>query len=122
MSSLGNVVWGTALKIAGTVAIGTTAILDSVGVFANGGIAEQGDLFIANDKGPELVYSGPNNASSIMNISQFKQAMVEAIYECSDVFQNSDGDIVLKLDGADIARSKRFKSELNRTNAGLHLI
>jgi hypothetical protein len=28
---------------------------------------------------------------------------------------------VLNLDGAELARSKRFKSELNRTNAGLNL-
>lgn len=93
-----------------------------VTLYKNGGIAERGDLFVANEAGPELVYSGPNNSSSIMNIAQFKQAMVEAIYECSDVFQNADGDVVLRLDGAEIARSKRFKSELNRTNAGLNLI
>ena len=93
-----------------------------VTLYKNGGIAERGDLFVANEAGPELVYSGPNNSSSIMNIAQFKQAMVEAIYECSDVFQNADGDVVLRLDGAEIARSKRFKAELNRTNTGLNLI
>ena len=93
----------------------------SVGAYANGGIAEKGDLFIANEAGPELVYSGPNNSSSIMNIAQFKQAMVEAIYECSDVFQQSGESVVLNLDGAQIARSKSFKNELNRTNSGLNL-
>lgn len=93
----------------------------AVNAFANGGIAEKGDLFIANEAGPELVYSGHNNTSSVMNISQFKQAMVEAIYECSDVFQQGDGSVVLNLDGAQIARSKSFKNELNRTNAGLNL-
>ncbi len=87
---------------------------ERIQLFANGGIAKQGDLFVANDAGPELVYSGPNNSSSIMNISQFKQAMVEAIYESADVFQNQNGDIVLKLDGAEIARSKSFGAEFFR--------
>lgn len=94
---------------------------NSISAYENGGIAEKGDLFIANESGPELVYSGQNNSSSIMNISQFKQAMVEAIYECADVFQGSEGAVVVSLDGAEIARSKRFKSELNRTNSGLNL-
>ena len=112
---------GVVLKVAGVSAIAVTGILDAVGVFANGGIAEKGNLFIANEKGPELVYSGHNNSSSIMNIAQFKQAMVEALYEASDVFQQYDGSVELSLDGAVIARSKRFKSELNRTNPKLNL-
>ena len=122
MSAFGRVATGTVLKIAGTSAIGITGVLDTIGVFANGGIAEQGDLFIANEKGPELVYSGQNNSSSIMNISQFKQAMVEAIYECSDVLQGGgNSPVILNLDGAEIARSKRFVSELNRKNSDLKI-
>lgn len=119
-------VWGIGALVAGGITLGASIaslvnIDKQINAYANGGIAEKGSLFVANEKGPELVYSGPNNSSSIMNISQFKQAMVEAIYECADVFQQSDGSVVLNLDGAQIARSKSFKNELNRTNAGLNL-
>lgn len=90
--------------------------------FADGGIPRKGSLFVAGEAGAEMLTTMPSGQTGVTNIAQFKQAFVEAIYECSDVFQSDDGDVVLKLDGAEIARSKRFKSELNRTNAGLHLI
>lgn len=116
IASIMGVITGNPLLLGAGIIGGAT-----IGLFANGGIAQKGDLFFANDAGPELVYSGHNNSSSIMNISQFKEAMVEAIYECSDVFQNSSGDVVLNLDGAEIANSKRFVSAMNRKNAGLNL-
>ena len=132
--TIGLMVAGTILAIKSAISgnwlglgIGIGAItagiasLANIKLFANGGIADKGSLFIANEKGPELVYSGPNNSSSIMNIQQFKQAMVEALYEASDVFQTEQAPVVLNLDGAKIAESKRFKSELNRTNSGLNL-
>ena len=108
------------------IAVGTTAGAVLAGTvsamrFAEGGRPEQGSLFIAGEAGAELVTTMPSGQTGVTNISQFKQAMVEAIYECSDVFQNSTGEVVLNLDGATIARSKSFKSELNRTNAGLNL-
>lgn len=89
--------------------------------YANGGLVDRGSLFVAGEAGAELVTQMPSGQTGVTNISQFKQAMVEAIYECSDVFQNSTGEVVLNLDGATVARSKSFKSELNRTNAGLNL-
>lgn len=110
---------GSAIALAGIVASIKGA--SEIELFAKGGIAEKGNLFIANERGPELVYSGPNNSSSIMNIQQFKQAMVEALYEASDVFQSQEGEVVLNLDGAEIARSKRFTNEINRKNAGINL-
>jgi hypothetical protein len=122
MTSLGNIPYGITLKIAGTSAIAMTGVLDAVGVFANGGIAEKGSLFIANEAGPELVYSGHNNASSIMNIEQFKQAQFEALTDWWDYAKNDLPDTpTFTIDGAQIARSKSFKNELNRTNAGLNL-
>ena len=102
---------------AGAVLSGTVSAMR----FAEGGTPEQGSLFIAGEAGAELVTTMPSGQTGVTNISQFKEAMVEAIYECSDVFQNSSGEVVLKLDGATVARSKSFKSELNRTNAGLNL-
>lgn len=115
------------IAVAGTVGIiiaNSVAASKSAEIqqYSNGGIAQQGDLFIANEKGPELVYSGPNNSSSIMNISQFKQATFEALtswweYAKYDLPETAQ----ISLDGAQIARSKSFKNELNRTNAGLNL-
>lgn len=93
-----------------------------VSKYSEGGMPNKGSLFVAGEAGAEFVTTMPSGQTGVTNVAQFKQAMVEAIYECSDVFQSDDGDVVLKLDGAEIARSKRFKSELNRTNAGLHLI
>lgn len=98
--------------------------MTSIGMsqFADGGVPNKGSLFVAGEAGAELVTTMPSGQTGVTNITQFKQAMVEAIYECADVFQNDNGEVVLKLDGAEIARSKRFKSELNRTNSGLHLL
>lgn len=119
--------------IAGGIAVASTVgiiIANSVAAsksaeiqqYANGGIAEQGDLFIANEKGPELVYSGPNNSSSIMNISQFKQATLEALYEWwYDARDDLPEGGSFNIDGAQIARSKSFIAEMNRKNSGLNL-
>lgn len=106
--------------LAGIVTIGVEKITTVAG-YAEGGLPQKGSLFVAGEAGAEFVTKMPSGQTGVTNIAQFKQAMVEAIYECADVFQNSDGSVTLYLDGAEIARSKRFKSELNRTNAGLNL-
>ena len=94
----------------------------SIPYYKNGGIVDGGSLFVAGEGGyAEIVSKYNSGQTGVTNVSQFKQAMVEAIYECADVFQQSDGSVVLNLDGAQIARSKNFKNELNRTNAGLNL-
>lgn len=120
--AFGQVATGGILIAGGAVAIGATYILDKIGVFANGGIADKGDLFIANESGPELVYSGANNSSSIMNIAQVKEAQLEALstwwaYAKYDLPETAN----FTLDGEDIARSKSFIAEMNRKNAGLNL-
>ncbi len=113
---------GISFKIGGLVALASAVTLDSIGVFANGGIAEQGDLFIANEAGPELVYSGPNNSSSIMNIAQFRQAVVEGLYEWwSDAKYDIPEPVVGGVDGASIASSRRFIDEFNRRNSGMKI-
>ena len=124
--TIGGMIAG-GIAIASTVGIiiaNSVAASKSVEVqqYANGGIAEQGDLFIANEKGPELVYSGPNNSSSIMNISQFKQATLEALYAWWDEakYDLPEGNS-FNIDGAQIARSKSFIAEMNRRNTGLGL-
>ena len=96
--------------------------LQSPQLFANGGMVDRGSLFIAGESGAEFVTKMPSGQTGVTNVTQFKQAMVEALYECSDIFQSGNGqDVVLNLDGAEIARSKRFVSEVNRKNAGLSL-
>ena len=89
---------------------------------ATGGVPDKGSLFYAGEAGAELVHSMPSGNTGVTNVAQFKQAMVEAIYECSDVFYSGEGNVVLNLDGAEIARSRRFKAEMNRTNSGLNLV
>lgn len=89
--------------------------------FANGGIPDKGSLFVAGESGAELVHSMPSGATGVTNVSQFKQAMREALYESADLFQQEQATVVLNLDGAEIARSKRFTNEVNRKNSGIHL-
>lgn len=94
-----------------------------INYLADGGIMENvGSLYVAGESGAELVHNMPSGQTGVTNVKQFKQAMVEAFYECADLFAQEQPDVVLNLDGATIARSRRFKNELNRTNAGLNLI
>lgn len=83
--------------------------------YANGGMVKQGTGFLAGEAGAEAVWHS-SAGTGVTNISQFRQAMVEAIYECQDVFQQSPSPVILQVDGKDIAQSKRFKQEMNRQN------
>lgn len=107
-----------AMGIGATAVIGT---LDSIGLFANGGLVDSGSLFIAGESGAELVTTMPSGQTGVTNVAQFKQAMLEALYDWSSTNTESGGDIVLNLDGAEIARSKRFTKEMNIRNASLNL-
>lgn len=121
--SVGSVVAGLIGLFTGNpIALGV-GIIGGIGVnmFANGGMVDSGSLFVAGEAGAELVTTMPSGQTGVTNVAQFKQAMVEAIYECADVFQQPDGSVALYLDGREVARSKNFKDELNRTNAGLNL-
>lgn len=89
--------------------------------YYTGGSPQKGDLFYANERGPELVYAGPNGRTQVNTSKQLKDAVVEAIYETSDILVSSQAPVILNVDGAEIARSKRLKEELNRTNSGLNL-
>lgn len=111
--------------IAGATAMGVGLGVMVAGIkakqYADGGMVDRGSLFIAGESGAELVTQMPSGQTGVTNIAQFKQAMVEALYEAQDIFQQPQQDVNLYLDGAEVARSKRFKSELNRTNSGLNL-
>lgn len=121
------VVWGIFTKnpqliVIGGIGIAGGIIGEEVGLFANGGLVDTGSLFIAGEAGAELITTIPSGQTGVTNISQFKQAMVEALYEFSESQNNTSGDIILNLDGAEIARSKRFNKEMNIRNASLHLV
>lgn len=110
----------------GAIVAGVAGAVESIkGVdyFAKGGIPDKGSLFVAGESGAEFVTKMPSGQTGVTNIAQFKEAMIEALYEASNagVFGGEAGDVALYLDGAEIARSKRFKSELNRTNSNLKL-
>lgn len=109
-----------AIGVGGVIATVKNMALE-IPQYANGGLVDSGSLFIAGEAGAELITTMPSGKTGVTNIAQFKQAMVEALYECSDIFQQTNGSVVLNLDGAQIARSKSFKNELNRTNSGLNL-
>ena len=111
---------GLPFKIGGIAAIAATAVLDGIGVFANGGMVDSGSLFIAGESGAELVTTMPSGQTGVTNVAQFKQAMLEALYEWGGGFGDG-GSVVLNLDGAEVARSRRFTEEMNRRNAGLNL-
>lgn len=106
--------------LAGIVTIGVEKITTVAG-YANGGIVDSGSLFIAGEAGAELVTTMPSGQTGVTNIAQFKQAMLEALYTWSANSESSNQDIVLNIDGAEIARSKRFNNEMNIRNVGLNL-
>ena len=107
--------------LGGVIATGIIASMESIKTYADGGLVNSGSLFIAGESGAELVTTMPSGQTGVTNVAQFKQAMLEALYDWSSTNTESGGDIVLNLDGAEIARSKRFTKEMNIRNASLNL-
>lgn len=93
--------------------------------FADGGIPQKGTYFYAGEAGAELISKSPSGQTGVTNIAQFRQAMVEALYEYG-VMQNGgleiSGTVKANVDGADIASSIRFRNEMNRRNPNLSLV
>ena len=84
--------------------------------FANGGIIGDGQLFIANENGAELIGSDGNGNTAIVNntqiisavVSGVKQAVVESGMLIADKIagsQGAGGDIILEADGVELARA-----------------
>ena len=88
--------------------------------YADGGLVNTGSLFIAGEAGAELITTMPSGQTGVTNVAQFKQAMVEAIHECADIFQPNI-EVEAKINPADIANSKTFVSAVNRKNPNLKL-
>jgi hypothetical protein len=97
----------TAAAIAAGIALAAgTAI--AVSQHANGGMFEgTGTIYHqAGEAGAEIVAQG-SRGTGVTNISQFKQAMVEALSEYNAARNTDDvGTLVVQLDGKEIARSQ----------------
>jgi len=88
---------------AGIVLAAGTAIATA---HENGGMMSgTGTLYhVAGERGAEIVAQG-TRGTGVVNISQFKEAMIGALIEYGAAKNNSDGqEIVVNLDGKEIAR------------------
>lgn len=87
---------GTAVPvILGSIVLGATGIVSTIkGAYANGGFPERGELFIAREKGPEMVGT-MNGRTSVANnyqiVEGIKSGVKEAIQESG--YNNSNGKI-----------------------------
>lgn len=91
----------------------------SVQSFANGGIV--GELWQMNEYGnPEMLYSANGNSTVVITQDQLARAFENAIFNTGLLDAITDSKNIY-IDGKNIAQSKNFKSELNRTNPNLNI-
>lgn len=99
----------TAGALAAAIALAAgTAISVGVGKFANGGMPDKGSLFVANERGAELVYNMPSGQSGVANVQQIAQAMKVGCLAALQEYGASRGDlgdISFDLDGEQIYRN-----------------
>lgn len=91
---------------------------------ANGGMVNAGSLFIAGESGAELITNMGSGTTGVTNVSQFKQAMIEAIYETGLLSSiEESGNIYLDSEkvGKKMGQTKSLRQQLNRTNPNLNL-
>ena len=87
----------------------------SVRWYANGGFPDTGDLFIANEKGPEMVGT-MHGKTAVANQQEITDGIRQAVIEgMSQVFggQNANRDVVVQIDGREVFRA--VVNENNRT-------
>lgn len=65
------------------VAAGAVAIGGIIKGYANGGNPPKGDLFYANENGPELIYKQSNGQTSVNNLQQLAQAFYQGSYQAT---------------------------------------
>ena len=128
--SIVNPSWGLlkaykVIAVAGAIAAGLTGLIGSVTApktYANGGMLDgAGTMYaIAGESGAEVVAQG-SAGTGVLNVSQFRQAMVEALYEygaargqLDSISVNMDGNSV----GHVVAGSNGFRSEAHRRGNG----
>lgn len=72
---------------------------------ANGGIVDNGQLFIANESGPELV-GKYGSRTGVMNNDQIVEAVTKGVYDAViDASKENNQEIVLSIDGVRLAKS-----------------
>ena len=87
--------------------------------YANGGIV--GELWQMNEYGnPEMLYSANGNSTAVITQEQLARAFENAIFNTGLLEAITDSKNIY-IDGKNIAQSKNFKSELNRTNPNLNI-
>lgn len=104
--------WAGALGIAGLVAgssLLVTTNLKSLKAYANGGYPEEGQLFIAREAGAEMVGS-MGGRTAVANNDQIVEGISQGVYEATiranaQVSGRKGKDIVLKIDGRELARA-----------------
>lgn len=105
--------------------INTVAVsFDRIPMLANGGMVNAGSLFIAGESGAELLTNMGSGTTGVTNVSQFKQAMIEAIYETGLLSTiEESGNIYLDSEkfGKKMGQTKSIRQQLNRTNPNLNL-
>lgn len=117
--------WVGAISSGAAAGIGLGVMIAGIRAktYASGGIPDKGSLFFAGESGAELVTTMSGGRTGVSNTEQLREAVYGAL---SDWWSTAQYDIpeqqATYIDTAEIARSKRFKSELNRTNPNLNLV
>lgn len=96
-----------------------STLAENLPSFANGGIV--GELWQMNEYGnPEMLYNANGNSTAVITQDQLARAFENAIFNTGLLEAITDSKNIY-IDGKNIAQSKNFKSELNRTNPNLNI-
>lgn len=83
--------------------------------FAEGGLPDKGTLFVAGESGAEIVASGSNGQSAVMNMEQLESAVARGMITGMSRFAGKKGgeSIVIQIDGEPVfqAITKTAKSK-----------
>lgn len=98
-------------KIKAAGAYGGAIASRTISMYATGGIPRSGELFIARERGPELVGTIGSN-TAVANNDQIESGIEEAAYRgfvramvATGDNRNSGGDVVLNINGREFARA-----------------
>lgn len=122
MAAKGNTFGAIAAGSVFAIAAGATIAAVNAKTYADGGVPKTGSMFIAGENGAELVTTMPSGKTGVSNVQQLQQAVYSALetWWSGAVYDLPESGPTY-LDGAEIARSKTFKAEINRTNPNLNL-
>lgn len=98
----------------------------SAQMYASGGLPDTGELFIARERGPELVGS-LNGQSAVANNDQIEAGIEEAAFRgfvramATTGSNNAGGDVVLNINGREFARAtyKDYKAAARESGGSL---